>query len=46
VAGIVVYGGAKNYREKRNLSGLFLIASGYFIFVFIVFSILNNRGVA
>lgn len=46
VAGIVVYGGATRYGQHRNSSGLFLMAIGYFIFVLIAFSILNNRGVS
>jgi hypothetical protein len=46
LAGITVYGGSNHYMKNRNLSGLFLIAIGYFIFVFIAFSILNNRGVS
>lgn len=46
VAGLVVYGGAKKYSKNRNLSSLFLIAVGYFIFVVLTFSILNNRGVS
>ena len=45
-AGIVTYAGTRNYWKNRNLSSLFLIAIGYFIFVFLAFSILNNRGVS
>lgn len=43
-AGIAVYSGANHYRKNRNVSGLLLIAIGYFVFVFLAFSILNNRG--
>jgi len=46
VAGFVVYRGANHYSRNRNLSGLFLMAMGYFIFVVLAFSILNNRGVS
>jgi hypothetical protein len=46
VAGIIIYGGATHYMKNRNSSGLFLIAIGYFIFVVLVFLILNNRGVS
>jgi len=45
VAGIAVYGGSNYYMRSRNWSGLFLIIIGYLIFVFVAFSILNNRGV-
>lgn len=43
--GILVDRGTINYKKNRNLSGVFLVAIGYFLFVFIAFSILNNRGV-
>ena len=46
VAGFIVYRGANHYSKNRNLSGLFLMAIGYFIFVVLAFSILNNRGVS
>lgn len=46
VAGITIYSGANHYRKNRNLSGFFLIAIGYLVFVFLAFSILNNRGVS
>jgi hypothetical protein len=46
LGGVVVYGGTINYRKNRNLSSILLIGIGYFIFVFLLFSILNNRGVA
>jgi hypothetical protein len=46
VAGVVVYLGANHYIKNKSLSGLLLIAIGYSIFVFLAFSILNNRGVS
>jgi hypothetical protein len=46
VAGFIVYSGANHYSKKRDLSSIGLIAIGYFIFVVLTFSILNNRGVS
>ena len=44
--GILVYRGTMNYKKNRSLSRILLIGIGYFIFVFIAFSILYNRSVA
>lgn len=44
IAGIAVYVGANHYLKNRIVSGFFFIVIGYLIFVFLVFSILNNRG--
>ena len=46
VGGIVVYRGTINYKKNKSLASILLIGSGYFIFVYIAFSILNNRWVA
>jgi hypothetical protein len=46
VAGFIVYRGANHYSKNRDLSSVFLMAIGYFIFVVLAFSILNNRGVS
>jgi hypothetical protein len=46
IAGIAVYVGTNHYLKNRNVSGLLFIVIGYLIFVFLVFSILNNRGVS
>lgn len=46
VGGAVLYLGTINYQKNNRLMGLSLIGIGYFIFVFIVFSILSHRGVA
>jgi hypothetical protein len=46
IAGIAVYAGSNRYMRGRTLSGLMLIVLGYSIFVFLAFSILNNRGVS
>ena len=46
VGGAIVYQGTINYKKNKKRIGASLIGIGYLIFVFISFSILNNRGVA
>jgi hypothetical protein len=46
VGGVLVHRGALNYRKNKKFSSTYLIELGYFIFVFIAFSILYNRGMA
>jgi hypothetical protein len=46
VAGFIVYRGANQYSQNRDLFSIFLMAIGYFIFVLLTFFILNNRGVS
>jgi hypothetical protein len=46
VGGVLVHHGTLNYRKNKRFSSTYLIGIGYFIFVFIAFSILYNRGMA
>jgi hypothetical protein len=46
VGGILVHRGTLNYKKNKKFSNTYLIGIGYFIFVFIAFSILYNRGMA
>jgi len=46
VAGFIVYRGTVHYKNNKKLSGIALTGIGYLVFVFIAFSILNNRWVA
>lgn len=46
VGGAIAYRGTANYKNNKRVSGISLIGIGYLIFVFIAFSILNNRWVA
>ena len=46
VGGILVHRGTLRYQKNKKFSNAYLIGVGYFIFVFIAFSILYNRGVA
>jgi len=43
LGGIVEYKGTINYKKNKSLLSIFLMGAGYFTFVFIAFSILNNR---
>lgn len=46
VGGALVHRGTLNYRKNKRFSSTYLVGIGYFIFVFIAFSILYNRGMA
>jgi hypothetical protein len=46
LGGILVHRGTLNYKKNKKFSNTYLIGIGYFIFVFIAFSILYNRGMA
>ena len=46
VGGILVQRGTLAYKMSKNFSSTYLIGIGYLIFVFIAFSILDNRGLA
>ncbi len=46
LGGVLVHRGTLNYRKNKKFSSSYLIELGYFIFVFIAFSILYNRGMA
>jgi len=46
VGGVLVHRGTLNYKKNKKFSNTYLIGIGYFIFVFIAFSILYNRGMA
>jgi hypothetical protein len=46
VGGVLVHRGTLNYRKNKMFYSTYFIELGYFIFVFIAFSILYNRGMA
>jgi hypothetical protein len=46
LGGAFVYRGTAKYKKNKSLSSASLIGLGYLVFVFIAFSILNNRWVA